>query len=298
MSVALDEIGSFLAMQGRILDRRRFDVVTGRGGDAAATLQALNAYRNADGGYGRGLEPDLRALESQPAGALHAFEVLAELRPQTSDEAVALCDWLDAASLPDGGLPFALPLADPSGCAPFWAGAETDTSSLHISAAVAAQAHEVGAHDRRVALHPWLRRCTRFCLAAIDALEGGGHALELMFCVRFLDAVHDVEPEAPKLMARLGGFLPASGLLHVAGGRDDEMMRPLDFAPRPERPARRLFDASVIEAELDRLEAARASDGGWPLEWDSYSPAAAVEWRGYVTVGAVKILRANGRLED
>lgn len=38
-------------------------------------LAALSAYRNPDGGYGWGLEADLRARESQPGAALHAFEV-------------------------------------------------------------------------------------------------------------------------------------------------------------------------------------------------------------------------------
>ena len=31
-------------------------------------LDTLEGYRNDDGGYGWGLEPDLRAPESQPAG--------------------------------------------------------------------------------------------------------------------------------------------------------------------------------------------------------------------------------------
>jgi hypothetical protein len=58
-------------------------------------LAARRAYRTPDGGYGHGLEPDLRASETQPAAALHAFEVFAEIAPVTAPEAVELCDWLD-----------------------------------------------------------------------------------------------------------------------------------------------------------------------------------------------------------
>ena len=47
-------------------------------------------------------------------------------------------------------------------------------------------------------------------------------------------------PEAPSSSRRCT-HVPADGLLHVAGGADDEFMRPLDFAPFPGGPARSLF---------------------------------------------------------
>src|ERR1700761_3906065 len=80
MSIDIERATSFLAAHGRVLDRRRFAVITGRPTpeDRAAVLAALDGYRNADGGYGWGIEPDLRAPESQPAGALHALEAIAD----------------------------------------------------------------------------------------------------------------------------------------------------------------------------------------------------------------------------
>jgi hypothetical protein len=117
MSDQLTAARSFMAGHARLLDRRRFELLFD-GADVEPVLAALSAYRNADGGYGHGLEPDLRAPESQPAAAFHAFEVFADLAPVTAPEAVELCDWLDAVALPDGGLPFALPIEDPSGSGP------------------------------------------------------------------------------------------------------------------------------------------------------------------------------------
>lgn len=297
MSMGIDRaaVRSFLAANARVLDRRRFALVSDNEDVGSATLAALNAYRNPDGGYGNGLEPDLRASESQPVGAYHAFEVLAELATHTFDESRELCDWLASVSLSDGGLPFALPIRDRVGCAPFWAEADTQRASLHITAAVTAYAHRVARTDAAVARHVWLGRSTDYCLEKIAALDEPGHAIELMFCIRFLDAVHDRQEAAPKLLRELGRFIPRTGAVPVAGGRADEMMRPLDFTPHPSDAARSLFDQAVVTADLDRLEAAQQADGGWPLEWDSYSPAAAVEWRGYVTVRSVKILNDNGR---
>jgi hypothetical protein len=292
MSDPLAAARSFMAAHARLLDRRRFELLFD-GGEPEGVLAALRAYRNPDGGYGHGLEPDLRARESQPAAAFHAFEVLAELAPVTAPDAVELCDWLDGVALPDGGLPFALPIADASGCAPFWAQADPRAFSLQITAIVAAHANRVAAHDPAVAGHPWLARATSCCLAAIDALEAAPAAHELAFAVRFLDAVHDRDADAPRLLARLGQFVPRDGRLRVRGGLVDEALRPVDVAPQPGRPARTLLDEAAVAADLARLAAEQHDDGGWSVDFQSYSPAAALEWRGYATVRALTVLREN-----
>jgi hypothetical protein len=286
----------FMAGHARLLDRRRFGLLFD-GGETEAVLHALRAYRNPDGGYGHGLEPDLRAPESQPAAAFHAFEVFADLAPVTAPEAVKLCDWLEAVALPDGGLPFALPIDDASGCAPFWAQADQHAFSLQITAIVAAHANRVAAHDPGVAGHPWLARATSRCLAAIDALDAAPAAYELAFAVRFLDAVHDRDRDAPGLLARMAAYVPRDGRLRVTGGLADEALRPVDLAPEPDRPARTLLDEAAVAADLDRLAAEQHEDGGWSVDFESYSPASALEWRGYATVRALSILRDNAMID-
>src|SRR5690606_4419194 len=114
--------------------------------------------RNPDGGYGWGIEPDLRSPESQPVGAMHALEVLAEVAAAglTTPDAAALCDWLELHTLADGGLPLALPVTDPAGCAGLWVGAGHGASSLQMTAQVAANAQLLARHDATVAGHRWL----------------------------------------------------------------------------------------------------------------------------------------------
>lgn len=262
------------------------------GGDPAAVLAAVDGYRNPDGGYGWGLEPDLRAAESQPGGALHALEVFEEAGP--SPRVREVFDWLGRASLGDGGLPFALPVRDPAGCAPFWVGTDPGVSALQSTAFVAGVAHRVAAQDAELAGHLWLVGATRYCFGAIAGLESAPHAIELGFAVGFLDAVYDTHPEAAPLVDRLAAFIPADGLVPVAGGSEGETKRPLDFAPLPDRPTRRLFSDDVIAADLRRVADGQDEDGGWHVDFGSFSPAAALEWRGYATVAAVGLLRQNG----
>jgi hypothetical protein len=293
--INLDAASDFMATHARLLDRRRFDVVV-RGAPPDGVLAALAAYRNPDGGYGWGLEPDLRATESQPGPALHAFEVFEDIAPATSPQATELCDWLDSVTLADGGLPFALPVRSGAGCAPFWANADPAVSSLQITAVVAATAHRAAAHDPAVAGHAWLSRATDHCFEAIAAKGDDWFALELAFSVQLLDAAHATRPEAAELLARLGERIPASGLVPVTGGIEGETMRPLDFAPLPGGPARNLFDADTIAADLDRLANGQEDDGGWRVDFANYSPAAELDWRGHMTVRAISILKRNGRL--
>ncbi|GAB3569076.1 hypothetical protein GCM10027445_20300 [Amycolatopsis endophytica] len=295
MTVDLHRAAGFLAAHGRLLDRRRFELLAGTG-DPAAVLAAVAGYRNPDGGYGWGLEPDLRAPESQPGGALHAFEVFEDIAPVTSPRAAELCDWLDSVTLPDGGLPFALPVSDPAACAPFWVRADPVVSTLQSTAFAAGAAHRVAAHDPAVAGHPWLGRATRYCLDAIAALDEQPPAIALAFAVRFLDTIHDRYPEAANLLEQLGKSVPGTGLVPVEGGSEGETMRALDFAPVPGSPASRLLAPGVLDRELDRLAGQQQDDGGWVVDFASFSPAAALEWRGYATVRAVATLQRAGRL--
>ncbi|MFE3453958.1 hypothetical protein ACFXJ8_34035 [Nonomuraea sp. NPDC059194] len=283
----IDRISAFMAGHARLLDRRRFELLTGAGSPEAA-LAALEGYRNDDGGYGWGLEPDLRSPESQPGAALHAFEVF-EHAP--SRQAAELCDWLEAVTLPDGGLPFALPLTVETATAPWWQGADPTTSSLQITAVTAAAAWRTAARDSVVARHPWLARASAYCLEAIASLRERPHAYVLAFAIRFLDA----QPQHAELLDKLGTFLPPDGELHVEGGTAEEKLRPLDFSPYPDLPSRRLFAKEAVDADLDRLAALQQEDGGWTVDYATISPAGALDWRGAITVHAVDVLRRNGR---
>jgi hypothetical protein len=293
MNIDLKAAADFMATHARALDRRRFGLRNDRT-NVAGVVAALDGYRNRDGGYGWGLEPDLRAPESQPGGAHHAFEVFEEIAPACATQATELCDWLSSISLPDGGLPFALPISTPSGSGLWWTAADASTSSLQITAVTVAAAHRVATSDAGVAAHPWLERATDYCLAATDRMDEPPFAYVLVYAVRLAEALHERQPDrAAASLDHLRRFVPASGNVPVSGGTEDEKLHPLDFARDPDRPARTLFTDDIIERDLERLGALQQSDGGWVVDYRKISPAGSLDWRGYATVRGVDVLCRN-----
>ena len=288
-SIDIEAAQRFIYDDARLLERHRLAV---QFGDAPGSrvLDALRPYRNADGGWGHALEPDLRGPDSQVSGALSALEVLAELGT-AADPAVAplvteTADWLGSVALPDGRVPHVLPTGVGYPAAP-WMREPSDNGFLTY--AIAGHLWELGVH------HPWLDAGTAWCWAQIEGEEAlvGGYTVG--FAVHFLDAVPEPD-RAAAAIERVRPLLSADGTIRIEEGQDDEKLRPLDLSTRPGAPSRALFSEQQISAELDRLEGEQLDDGGWDFEFLHWSPGQAVEWRGIVTLGALRTLRLHGRL--
>jgi hypothetical protein len=285
---ALDAAAQFIAAHARLIDRRRFACIAGDG-STDAVLRALAAYRNADGGIGH-LEPDLRTPTSQPACVLYALEILDEASASDRSLAIGALDWLETVTAGDGGVPFVLPTARGWPHAPWYQVQDDPGSSLLMTAGIAAGAHRLGLG------HPWLEPATAYCWErAADAVTGSPYTVH--FFADFLDVVPD-RRRADAALDALAARIPADGLLRVDAGTEGEVLRPLDVATSPTHAARRLFDDAVIERELERLAAEQQDGGGWTFSWAAWNPAVAWEWRGVVTVEALRTLRAYGRLES
>src|SRR3954454_24412367 len=107
MPVDQPAAASFIWSAARLLDRHRYTLLFADG-PAGAVLEALRGYRNADGGFGHALEPDLRCPASQPAPTLHALGVLDEAGAADSEMARGARAWLVSLAGEDGGIPFVL----------------------------------------------------------------------------------------------------------------------------------------------------------------------------------------------
>lgn len=286
MPVDLEAAEQFILANARLLDRHRWATLA-QGATAEPVLAALHAYRNPDGGFGHALEPDVRAPDSEPASTLSALEVLIEIGAGSDPMVADAATWIAAIADPDGGVPFVLPTAAKYPHAPWMVPSD---GGSHLTFAIAGALCQAGAS------HPWLRLATDWCWAKLEGQdERGGYWVK--FALEFLDHVQD-EDRANEAIERLRPRLSEDGTIPVAGGTDDERLRPLTLSERPGARSRALFTEDQIAADLDLLEREQQGDGGWTFDWLAWSPGQSVEWRGGVTLQALGTLLANGRLES
>ena len=279
-----DAAAEFMATRARVLDRRVFQRLF-QGGAPEPVRDAVAAYRNDDGGFGHALEPDLRAAASQPAAVEMALRIMDAADAWDEHLVRDAIDWLVTIAPAEGGAPFGLPTLSQGPHAPWWVPAEGNPVSLIQTGQIA------GVLYARGFTHPWRDAATEVMWRGIDQLTEP-NAYEMFGVLAFLQHVPD-RPRAKDTMQRIGPLLRALATLDP--NAEGETHSPLDFAPLPNSIARSLFDDATIEAHLNHLAGAQREDGGWMFNWPAWSPAAESDWRGFLTVDALRVLRANGR---
>ncbi len=281
MAVDRSAADNFIWSAARLVDRHRYALLFADGsGDPV--VEALRGYRNADGGFGHALEPDLRCPSSQPAPTLYALEMLREAGAAEGDLASGAAAWIARIAEPDGGIPMLLPGFESYPHSPWMAEAPGSFLTLAL-AAILADARE----------HVWLARANEWCWRSIESNEQPG-GYWLVYACRFLDASPEHD-RASAALDRLAEKVDASAFA-PSGGVEGETLGPLDISPRPRSRSRRLFHQDLVEAHLDAVEAGQHDDGGWMFDWLAWSPAQTTDWRGMVTIRALTLLKDNGRL--
>ena len=292
-----DAAASFIASNARVIDRRRFARLFGDD-DARPVRDAVAAYRNADGGFGHALEPDCRAPGSQPLAVEMALRIMDESGAWDDALVRDACDWLAAVAPAEGGAAGAEPSMTGWPHAPWWVPEDGHPASVIATGLIAGTLHARGVS------HPWLGRATDLMWTRIDALaRSGGSALsggpggeyEMLGVLSFLQHVPDRE-RAREVFGRVGPLITERKMVALDPEAPGEVHTPLDYAPDPDSLARGLFDEATIKAHLDHLAQAQRDDGGWTFNWPAWSPAAELDWRGFLTVDALRALRATGRL--
>jgi hypothetical protein len=277
----------FVWANARLLERQLFAYLFA-GGDKEPVLAALRAYQNADGGFGNGLEPDKRDPHSQPVDCEHALHILNEIDGFDDPMVARLCDFLPTITTTDGGLPFALPTVNDYPRAPWWSADADPPASLNPTAAIAGLLLKHGVR------HPWVTQATDYCWGAISESETTEFHT-LMPVITFLEHAKD-RVRAERELERLAARLREPGVIATDLDTAGYVQKPLDWAPRADSWARRLFPDDLLALHLKALAARQQADGGWPIAWDPISEGVRLEWRGWVTIQALRTLQSYGAL--
>jgi hypothetical protein len=214
----------------------------------------------------------------------------------TWDEALVrgACDWLAAVAPAEGGAAFVESTLEGWPHAPWWVPEEGHPASLVATGMIAGTLYARGVS------HPWLDGAAEVMwnrTAKLDAGQGGAAVLggyEMFGVLGFLQHVPDRD-RAREVFGRVGPLILERNLVALDPEAPGEVHGVLSFAPEPDSLARALFDDTTVQAHLDYLAQGQKEDGGWTFNWPAWSPAAELDWRGFLTVDALRVLRANGR---
>jgi hypothetical protein len=276
----------FTMRSARLLDRHRFAYFF-QSGSAEPVRTTLAAYRNLDGGYGNGLDPDLRGHASQPASTEIALRYHDELGTIPTALGNGVCQYLAAASNDDGGLPAVLPNVRYTESAPWFRHTNDFGSRLDTTAMI------VGLLYKNHITHPWRDLATAYCWTHIGGLNWTDPHEAIGICC-FLQYVPD-RPRAITAMNRAAHMIRAVFDVHPRA--TGHVHTPLDLACHPHHIARPLFTDAEIERNLQAFEEQQRPDGGWDACWDHWDTAATLEREGMRTIQRLRILRSYGRFQ-
>lgn len=285
-SASLDRATDFIWRNARLLERAMFaHAFLDSLPDAVAA--AVLAYRNADGGFGHAMEPDVRAPDSMPLHCEIALRALCDAGIRDSHIATGVCDFLATLAEPDGRVPLVTAKILDYPRASHWSDPQTGGDSPNPTASLAGLLIWQGIE------HRWLRRATEWCWTRLEKPIGEAH--EILGALTFLEFATD-RLRAERLASRVAAQIDGARWYLKDPASSNYGVTPLQLCPRLDSIGCSAFSNDLIEAHLAALASHQMDDGGWPISWNAPSPASEFEWRGRWTLEALLCLRAYGRI--
>ena len=276
----------FMRAEARLLEQRLFDTVFH---DAPATgvVDALRGYRNDDGGFGHGLEPDKRCPASLPLDVEVALQTLVTAGTTDRQLVRGAADFLAGIAV-DGAVSLAAPIIEDYPRAEHmtdW----TYVPGLNPTAGLAGLLYELDF------AHPWRDAATGYCWEQLENNPPPEDVHAISEVLGFLAHGPD-RARAEKQVGPVFERLQTSPMFHLDPKAEGYGLTPLHFAPAADSPWRRLFTDEQLDGHLDHLRQAQQPDGGWEVTWEPPGTASRLAWRGMVTLGALRTLESYGRL--
>jgi hypothetical protein len=302
---AFERAKHFLNTEARPLERALFEHHF-EGGAVTGALTELAAFQNADGGFGRALEPDLRTPTSSALATGIALRLLLELGCDDDHLLVQQAiHWLLNEYNPETQVWRAVPRdANDFPHAPWWHDEAGSLARTFDGFRVIPRAELVALCQQVPSLVPgrWLGDITEHTVAGIETIEpfGSGGGDDLVYALRLAGAPGLSGPLRKRLLAHLRQVVPAVVSRDPAEW-GSYCITPLKVAPTPRSPVADLIEAAV-QAHLDYLIDHQTAGGAWDPVWTwggAYPEAwarARREWQGELTLNALTSLRAYGRL--
>jgi hypothetical protein len=268
---------SFFQSNGRDIDQARFEH---HFGDLPFEdlLSVLSRYQNADGGFGRGLEPDLSAPDSNPFAIDLALQICIQAGVPGEHQLLRRAvDYLEQTQSEAGEWRFTSEVIAHE-MAPWFQGWEWP--NLNPACPIAGHLQELGLGSER--LHRRVAQLFERLANSLDLVSDEFYKIG-QYAYYFIP-----QEKSPQRDFYLSGVLWWLIRQHSTGKIEDNGHF-FEYIRTPQTFAGQNLPAEILDERLTALAAEQVEDGGWPTPYDPH-------WRGWVTVQNLLVLRAFGRV--
>ena len=251
----------FILTNARMIERRLFQFHF-ENDTPQGVYHAVYAYRNSDGGFGHGMEPDTASPESQPLFSVMALETLDEVGYLTKD--ILLKDFMpyfESVTTEKGGIPWMFRPTSEYPCADHF-------KTIKEWAAFSTTAPLLGMLEKYNIAIPWMQKAEAFVWSEIERIQE-----KHVFChlctprkLLFLENTKSQE-KAKKALNDMKKWILADGV--ICKDKTDEgwglygKPHSLYYAPSPDSILSDLFSQETIDADIEELIRRQKDDGRW-----------------------------------
>ena len=283
----------FILTNARMIERRLFHFHF-ENGIPEGVFHSVYAYRNLDGGFGHGMEPDTASPESQPLFTIMAIESLEEAGCLNADLIKRdFVPYFENVLTDKGGIPWMLRPKSDYPCADHF-------RTVREWAALSTTAPMLGLLEKYNIKVSWMPKAEAFVWQEIERMQE-----KHVFChlcvprrLQFLQYTRNRE-RAAKALDDLKRWILAKGVLCEDKTDDGWGLygkpHSLYYAPTPNSILSPIFSQAMIDADLDELINRQQKDGRWDT-WYGLSEGMKLEWAGIQTLWTLKVLKSYGRI--
>lgn len=291
-----------LFAQGRLLDQQRWRFHF-EGGASTEVLAELATFQNGDGGFGRALEPDMRATASSAIATSQALAILREVGADENEPMVrrAVTYLLATYDTEHRVWPIVPPAVEEAPHAPWWNYAESAKGfgGFVVNPKVALVSY---LYDYPGLTPPeFLAQATREVLEHLDTVSEL-NMFDLHCYLVLAETPRLPAAQQSQVRAKLRTLVPASVVTDPTQW-EGYCLLPLDVVTSPTSFLADVVDQTAVSANLDFLISHQLPNGAWPIPWSwSFVDAQAwaqaeQDWQGFLIVNHLRILHAFGRVE-
>jgi len=285
----------FILTNARMIERRLFEFHF-ENGTKEGIFHAVYAYRNSDGRFGHGMEPDTASPESQPLFSIMALETLDEVGYLNAE--LILKDFMPyfkSITTEKGGIPWMLRPKSDYPCGEHF-------KTVKEWAALSTTAPLLGLLEKYKIDIPWMKKAEQFVWDEIERIEE-----KHVFChlcvprrLQFLQYTKNRD-KAENAIDDLKNWILADGVLCKDKSDDGWGLygkpHSLNYASSSDSILYSLFPKETIEADLKELIRRQKDDGRWDT-WYGISEGTKLEWAGIQTLWALKTIKNYNGIEN